>query len=505
MMEAQNKSFNISVFWNAMAITLLSALCFVIVFVFNSYQYQHTQSLQETLIQNTKKQLSVEDLGSQINQLSDYDSFNVSQIEGAFKKSLDISLKLNQTDLTNGLLDLQKDIKTLKGGDPISADEKQSVALKVQKTFKTLRADLDKAEEGYLGALKSAQDDLHDAQNRQQSQLMFLIAILGSFVLGAGFWIGRSLSTRLSRLAEQITQMNDGYLQEQIHDLNRRDEIGDMARSLNVFKTNALRIQKLHSDLKNSVAANQQAVEMKNQFMVRMGQELRTPLNAIIGQSEKIIESVDGGVDIGNLRKEIMKIATSGQHLLGMVDTILELDAAEESVNLTLEDFNIRDRLQQMLPSLETVILKHHNKFSVTCPDPNLRMTSDGDKLVKVLIQLINNAANFTKNGKIVLDIRASTYGDDPGVTLTLTDNGCGIRSENLKKIFQPFTQLDTSPGGKSTGMGLGLTIAQKLVNILGGTIEVESQVNVGSTFRVILPQYLKDQKVISAAVQFAG
>lgn len=505
MMEEQTKSFNVSVFWNAMAITLLSALCFVVVFIFNSYQYQHTQSLQETLIDNTKKQLAVEDLGSQVNQLTNYDDFSLAQVEAIFKKSLALSLKMNQSDLTNGLLDLQKDVKTLKGGDPISADEKQSIAQKVQKTFKALRTQLEEVEETYLSALQSAQDALHDAQSRQQKQLMFLIALMGAFVLGAGFWIGRSLSTRLSRLAEQITQLNEGALHEQIHDLNRRDEIGDMARSLNVFKTNALRIQKLHSDLKNSVAANQQAVEMKNQFMVRMGQELRTPLNAIIGQSEKIIESVDGGVDISNLRKEIMKIATSGQHLLGMVDTILELDAAEEAVNLNLEDFNIRDRIQQMLPSLETVILKNHNKFSVTCPDPNLRMTSDGEKLVKVLIQLITNAANFTKTGKIVLDIRASTFGDDPGITLTLTDNGCGIRSENLKKIFQPFTQLDTSPGQKSSGMGLGLTIVQKLVTILGGTIEVESQLNVGSTFRVILPQYLRDDKVISAAVQFAG
>ena len=503
MQDTLSEKLNFSVFWNVIAITAVSSIGFVIIFFYNIYLFDRTQVLHERLIQTSQRHLNLEALSAKINLIST--DMPKAQVDKIFKDALDGSLNLKQTDVTNELLNIQRDMKALLSEDSLSVEERNSLREQVEKNIRNSLKTIGNLQGSFLGTMEKAQSSLRGAQSTNQTILIILVAGLGLIVVGAGFLIGRSLSSRLTRLATQITQLNDGKLEGQIYDLNRRDEIGDMARSLNVFKHNALKIQRLHSELKTSVAQNQQAAEIKTQFMQRMGQELRTPLNAIIGQSEMIIESVDGGLDIARLRQEIMKIANSGQSLLGMVDTILELDAVDEQASLHLEDFNIRDQIQRMLPSLETTILKYHNKFSVSCPDSNLRMTSDGHKITKILSHLITNAANFTKNGKIVLDMRASTYGDEPGITLTVTDTGCGIRPENIKKIFQPFTQLDTGIGHKSDGLGLGLTIVQKLVTLLGGTIEVESQQNVGSTFRVILPQVLKDHSDISASVQFAS
>ncbi len=216
--------------------------------------------------------------------------------------------------------------------------------------------------------------------------------------------------------------------------------------------------------------------------MGRMGHELRTPLSSIIGYSEMIVDSVDDKMDLQKLRTDIDKIANAGQNLLVMVDSVLELTDESEDNAVKPESFNVREEVQQVLPALEVVILKNKNKFKVHCPDASLMMDSDPKKVNKVLINLIKNAADFTKNGQLTLDITAAHLGDLEAICFKIKDTGCGIEASKIPGLFSAFEQ------GSTEKTGLGLAIVKKITDELHGQVSVDSIVNQGSTFTITLP-----------------
>ncbi|MRG95039.1 ATP-binding protein [Polyangium spumosum] len=231
-------------------------------------------------------------------------------------------------------------------------------------------------------------------------------------------------------------------------------------------------------------AANQ----AKSQFLANMSHELRTPLNAIIGYSEMLEEEAeDGGYT--PIVPDLGKIRQAGKQLLMLVDDVLDLSKIEANrMVLDPQRFNLSALLEEVRATVQPMVDRNGNTLRVETTDTPIEMVADRKRVVQTLNNLLSNAAKFTKGGRIVL--RASRA-EDPGrprVRLVVEDEGIGMSPEQQARLFQPFTQADLTTSRKYGGTGLGLSITKRLVEMMGGTIEMTSELGEGTTFTVTLP-----------------
>ena len=235
----------------------------------------------------------------------------------------------------------------------------------------------------------------------------------------------------------------------------------------------------------------EEANETKSTFLANMSHELRTPLNAIIGYSEMLNEEAE---DMGGETSEIFipdleKIQSAGRHLLGLINDILDLSKIEAGkMDIYYESFLVGDVITDVKNTIQPLIEANGNELVLETEDELGTMHSDMTKVRQVMFNLLSNAAKFTKKGTIT--IHAARRQEDAGewIDLAVTDTGIGMSPEQIEKMFQPFSQADASTTRKYGGTGLGLVISQHYCSMLGGAIELESKLNVGTTFRVRLP-----------------
>ncbi len=232
----------------------------------------------------------------------------------------------------------------------------------------------------------------------------------------------------------------------------------------------------------------------KSEFLANMSHELRTPLNAIIGYSEILEEdAIDCGQDF--LVDDIKKIRNAGKHLLSLINDVLDLAKIESGkVDLYLESFDISKLVKDVVDTIQPTCEKNKNKLIVNCPDNAGLMRSDFTKVRQSLFNLLSNASKFTKDGEVRLDIvqdvtQTKTGETQKSIHFVVKDTGIGMKPEHCKKLFQAFSQADSSTTRKYGGTGLGLAITQNFVAMMGGEVVVESKYGVGSTFTLKLPQ----------------
>jgi PAS domain S-box-containing protein len=229
----------------------------------------------------------------------------------------------------------------------------------------------------------------------------------------------------------------------------------------------------------------------KSQFLANMSHELRTPLNAIIGYSEILQEdALDLGED--EFVIDLEKIHSAGNHLLGLINDILDLSKIEAGrMELILEIFELSVAIQQVKTTVQPLFLQNTNLLNIQYINNIGSIKSDKTKLIQILLNLLSNAAKFTRDGTVILSIEriknAENSWDYDCLIFKCTDTGIGMTEEQVKKLFQPFTQADASTTRKYGGTGLGLAIAQKYAEMLGGEITVESELGKGSTFTLML------------------
>lgn len=252
---------------------------------------------------------------------------------------------------------------------------------------------------------------------------------------------------------------------------------------LNLIKTVRLRIG--FSQLaKREHAANQ----AKSMFMTNMSHELRTPLNAIIGFSDLMNNEVFGKIPIPQYEKYILDIYSSGRHLMDLVDEVFELSLIETNQIEIKNDFVflsdvIRDCLVNFEESAANKKISINNQFSQSHDHAYV----DEKKIKRVLSNLIKNAINFTPSGG---QISVSGHEDeDKGHVIDITDTGCGIEKDRIHQILYTFGQVDGFSTHQGKGAGFGLSIARALVELHGGRIIIQSEVNVGTMVRVTLPK----------------
>jgi PAS domain S-box-containing protein len=227
--------------------------------------------------------------------------------------------------------------------------------------------------------------------------------------------------------------------------------------------------------------------QSKSEFLAKMSHELRTPLNAVIGFSEIIKNQTMGPVGSPLYREYATDIYDSGQHLLGLINTILDLSKIEAGkTDLNDEEFDVAEPLAAILNFVR--IRAQREGVTLTLEAPESRQMLHADRLMfkQVLTNLLSNAVKFTEQGGAVT-LRYWSR-DDSGYVFQVSDTGVGIALEDIPKCLAPFSQVDSKLDRKGEGTGLGLPLAKSMVELHGGTLDLQSQVGVGTTVTVRFP-----------------
>ena len=254
------------------------------------------------------------------------------------------------------------------------------------------------------------------------------------------------------------------------------------------LKDRELQLGQLVDRLADARDAAMEATVAKSRFLANMSHELRTPLNAIIGITEMVMEDAEDSGD-RSLREPLERIARAGKHLLQLINDVLDLSKIEAGkLEVNYEPVDLASLVGDVIGEAETLAAKNANRLSVDCP-PNIgAVHSDPTRLRQIMLNLLSNACKFTENGSVSLSVARSREDGNDWISMRVDDTGIGMTSEQLGKLFQEFSQADSSTTRKYGGTGLGLAISDRLCRLMGGSIDVKSEPGVGTTFSVRLP-----------------
>ena len=231
------------------------------------------------------------------------------------------------------------------------------------------------------------------------------------------------------------------------------------------------------------------ATRAKSDFLASMSHELRTPLNAIILYSELLQEEAADGAPRSTSIGDLQRINSAGNHLLALINGILDLSKIEAGrMTVSPEPFDVRAMAHSLVDTVGPLVEQNANSLTVRCADDLGTMYADLMKTRQILLNLLGNAAKFTRGGAITLEVRRETSGGQPAVVFAVSDTGVGMTPEQTVKIFEPFTQADVTTTRRYGGTGLGLAIVSRFCRLMGGAVAVDSEPGRGSCFTVRLP-----------------
>tara|TARA_B100000427_G_scaffold157090_2_gene130449 strand:+ start:16133 stop:19117 length:2985 start_codon:yes stop_codon:yes gene_type:complete len=238
--------------------------------------------------------------------------------------------------------------------------------------------------------------------------------------------------------------------------------------------------------------ARDEAIDAKGEtsrFFANMSHELRTPLNAILGYGEMLAEECE---DLGydDLLPDLKKITSAGTHLLSLINNILDISKIESGkMELYITSFEIEDVIDTIKDISAPLISKNNNSFQSIIPDGIGAMRQDETKLRQCLSNLLSNAAKFTENGKVTLELETSVEEKVEMINFKVIDTGEGMSEEGVNKVFEVYTQAERSTSAKHGGTGLGLPLSREMAQMMGGDITLTSELGVGSVFSLKLPR----------------
>ena len=263
--------------------------------------------------------------------------------------------------------------------------------------------------------------------------------------------------------------------------------------SISLYKNNLIRkksnvlLEEKNQELELAKTKAEKANKARADFLSTVSHELRTPLNAINGITHLLLEEHPKASQLDYLNS----LKFSGNYLLTFINEILEINRIEsEAIEVEQLSFNLKELTENLQNSLKELAIINNNRFSIQL-DPAMpnQVVSDPTKLSQILLNLINNALKFTKNGEVHVTTKVlQLEGDNINIEFKVADTGIGIPEDKLESVFDSFSQGSIEINRKYGGTGLGLSIVKRLIEILGGTITLESQVGKGSTFTVVLP-----------------
>ncbi|MEZ6048602.1 MAG: ATP-binding protein [Planctomycetaceae bacterium] len=367
--------------------------------------------------------------------------------------------------------------------------------------FRRLASELRSRQSQYVEELALVMKN--DSQNFQMLSNIFSIITI---VLGgvAAWMIKRDIVPPLNAITKTFENLTHGHLCNSIPALERHDELGSLAEAAHIFKERAAETERLLKVAESSQdelnRLNQQLEEQtvqeklmsekahaatvaKSEFLANMSHEIRTPMTAILGFNEILLNSLTNPDNI----EAAKVIQRNGDYLLTLINDILDLSKIEagklqvESIECEPEEL-IADVVSLMKVRTDAKNLKLALQFEGEIPK---YIQSDPTRIRQILINIVGNAIKFTEAGSVTIMTRLlDQKGESPLLEFSVIDTGIGIEQKSLENIFKPFTQADGSTTRKFGGTGLGLAICKRLVELLGGTFAVESEVGKGSVFR---------------------
>lgn len=265
------------------------------------------------------------------------------------------------------------------------------------------------------------------------------------------------------------------------------DQMALVLRNAQLYDTQ----QRLIVDLLQAKEQAEAANKAKSVFLANMTHELRTPLSTIIGYSELIEEWLaEQGKDDEQLVAWLRKTGWAAKHLLSIVSNVLDYSKIEAGrISLYIETIDVYTFLESVTATVEPLLRKNGNEFSLNCPPDIGDIYADVTKLGQILINLLSNAAKFTQNGRVSLRVYREMSSDSSEyVVFQVTDTGIGISPEEKENLFQPFVQAQLTTTRDYGGTGLGLAISQRLCQLMDGTLALQSKVGEGTIATVCLP-----------------
>lgn len=346
--------------------------------------------------------------------------------------------------------------------------------------------------------------------NRKAIDLGIYTALAGMVTIAiVGIFIGFLLTRRLNLLNKAAQRIAKGDLSVKTN-LKGNDEISILSQAFDLMAGNIKKVianlkesesdlRRAHDGLENRIlertaelaVARDNALEAsrtKSAFVANMSHELRTPLNAIIGYSQLITEDIRAS-HYDSIELDLNKIRNAGSHLLDLINNILDLSKIEMGeMYFDLIEFTITDLLDDVIGTIAPLIQRNGNKFEIDYKDDIGSMSADLVKVRQILINILGNAAKFTKDGCIKLAVEKLNKHNTNWIIFAIKDTGIGITSEQITNLFNEFSQADVSTTRKYGGTGLGLAISYRFCTMMGGNIKINSTVGEGATFTITLP-----------------
>lgn len=246
----------------------------------------------------------------------------------------------------------------------------------------------------------------------------------------------------------------------------------------------AIQNAKLFREIEEKGRELEAASRHKSQFLANMSHELRTPLNSVLGFTELLVDGIYGELP-DRAKTTVARVQANGRHLLGLINDVLDLSKIEAGqLTLAIEDYSVAQIVRSTITAVEPLARTKGLELSTTVAENLPFGRGDERRLTQVLLNLAGNAVKFTETGAV--DILADAV--DGHFEITVRDTGPGIASKDQALIFEEFQQVDNSSTRQKGGTGLGLAISKRIVEMHGGTIDVESVIGSGSTFRLKVP-----------------
>ena len=358
------------------------------------------------------------------------------------------------------------------------------------------------------------------AQQQLLANVAYLVAaglVAGLLAIGAFWYITtRIILSPVRVLRDTASKVSEGDLNIR-SDINTGDEFEQLSDMFNAMlenlKSNEDQLRSINKslDLKLGELAEHnvalfEANKIKDDFLANVSHELRTPLNSIVGFAEVLQEALQDRADPVDekRRRYASNIITSSRQLLDLINDLLDLAKIEAGrIDLRVNPISVLDTIEGLVNLTRPQADKKQIELEVTCPKNLPMLETDAGKFQQILFNFLSNAVKFTpEQGKVTVEAKVlgvngiNGANEERHLKVGVSDTGPGIPPEDHERIFEKFTQLDSTVTRQHAGTGLGLTISRELAGLLQGRVELESDSDQGATFSLIVPLAMKSRSV---------